>query len=311
MGKDHSSGLQNMTESFDQLVQKVDSHGNLLRAWRLTGGVSAQVTALEVGYADGSVKKWIARQHGEADRQQNPQIAEDEFRLLRSLKTAGLPVPAPLYVDHDLFPHPVIVSEFIDGTTEMHRSQLPEFAAHLAAIHRIDKRNFPHLPLQTDIYTGEIRNRPTELDESLDEGRIRDALEAAGTLPEMNESVLLHGDYWQGNVLWRDERLVGIIDWEDAKMGDPLADIANTRLEMLWAFGIEGMQEFTHCYQRLMPHVDLTYLPCWDLYTALRPAHRLSEWAGGDEQREQKMREGHHLFVAQAFANLPGGQSSL
>jgi aminoglycoside phosphotransferase (APT) family kinase protein len=35
---------------------------------------------------------------------------------------------------------------------------------------------------------------------------------------------LLHGDYWPDNTLWRDGRLVCVIDWEDAALGDPLAD---------------------------------------------------------------------------------------
>jgi aminoglycoside phosphotransferase (APT) family kinase protein len=34
-------------------------------------------------------------------------------------------------------------------------------------------------------------------------------------------------------VLWRDGRIVAVIDWEDAQVGDPLADLANTRLELL------------------------------------------------------------------------------
>jgi aminoglycoside phosphotransferase (APT) family kinase protein len=38
---------------------------------------------------------------------------------------------------------------------------------------------------------------------------------------------VLHGDYWPGNVLWRDGRLVGVIGWEEAAFGDPLADLAN------------------------------------------------------------------------------------
>jgi aminoglycoside phosphotransferase (APT) family kinase protein len=39
--------------------------------------------------------------------------------------------------------------------------------------------------------------------------------------------VLLHGDFWPGNALWRDGALVAILDWEDAAIGDPLADVAN------------------------------------------------------------------------------------
>ena len=46
---------------------------------------------------------------------------------------------------------------------------------------------------------------------------IRDALEAVWPLGSRNADKLMHGDYWPGNTLWKDGRLVGIIDWEDAE----------------------------------------------------------------------------------------------
>ena len=48
-------------------------------------------------------------------------------------------------------------------------------------------------------------------------------------------------------------RLVGVIDWEDAALGDPLADLANSRLEILWAFGDEAMERFTREYAVYAP----------------------------------------------------------
>src|SRR5690349_20160017 len=84
---------------FAKLVQTIDPQNTLLQAWELKGGVSAQVTALEVQGADGQRVKWIVRQHGAIDRQHNPHIARDEFRLLQQLHSAGLAVPQPHYVD--------------------------------------------------------------------------------------------------------------------------------------------------------------------------------------------------------------------
>ncbi len=37
-------------------------------------------------------------------------------------------------------------------------------------------------------------------------------------------SVLVHGDYWLGNMLVDDDRIVGIIDWETAHRGSPVQD---------------------------------------------------------------------------------------
>src|SRR3954465_13802407 len=84
---------------FEQLVQKLDPQSKLLRAWELKGGVSAQVTALEIERPDGQTQKMIVRRHGAVDLQQNPQIAADEFKLLQITQSAGLATPAPYYVD--------------------------------------------------------------------------------------------------------------------------------------------------------------------------------------------------------------------
>jgi aminoglycoside phosphotransferase (APT) family kinase protein len=89
-------------------------------------------------------------------------------------------------------------------------------------------------------------------------------------LPEpQNKIALLHGDFWPGNSLWQDGQLTAVIDWEDALLGDPLIDLAQSRSEIAWIFGPEAMENFTHHYQQQMP-LDYTALPYWDLCAALR-----------------------------------------
>ena len=156
---------------------------------------------------------------------------------------------------------------------------------------------------QTKIWAEKLARRPNTLDESLSEGRIRAALQAVWSLPRHNPSALLHGDFWPGNLLWQHARLAAVIDWEDAALGDPLSDLANSRLEILWAFGLEAMQAFTQGYQAAMPTLDFADLPYWDLCAALKPAHKLSDW-GLSPAQERMMRERHTVFVAQALSKL-------
>lgn len=297
-------------EPFQRLVHRFAPGSTLLRVWPLIGGVSANVTALEIARSDGQRQRVIARRHGAVDLRQNPRIAADEFRLLQRLRAAGIPCPTPYYLDEsgEIFPTPVIVVEYIDGAPEFAPADLPsalrQLASLLAAIHAVDyaQHDLSFLPSQTDRYTEKLRNRPAMLDDSLDEGRIRDALEAVWPMPQHNHSVLLHGDFWPGNTLWRDGELLAIIDWEDAAIGDPLADLGNSRLEILWAYGVEAMETFTRFYLALNP-IDVTNLPYWDLCAALKPASKLADWAG-DAATEARMRSGHRTFVTQAFDQL-------
>jgi aminoglycoside phosphotransferase (APT) family kinase protein len=118
----------------------------------------------------------------------------------------------------------------------------------------------------------------------------------------VNASVLLHGDFWPGNLLWRDGALAAVIDWEDAQVGDPLADLGNSRLEFLWALGHEAMTGLTNRYLALTA-IDTGALPYWDLVAALRPCGKLADW-GLEPATEQRMRQRHAWFVDQAFKGL-------
>jgi aminoglycoside phosphotransferase (APT) family kinase protein len=121
---------------------------------------------------------------------------------------------------------PHIVLEYVEGETEFAPANLPDFlsqfAAHLSRIHQIEasKSEMAFLPKFEERVAKLLRGRLARVDEALDEGRIRSVLEKAWPFPQRNASVLLHGDFWPGNTLWKDGQLVAIIDWEDAASGD-------------------------------------------------------------------------------------------
>ena len=294
-------------DAMRQLARRLEPGGLLRRSWPLAGGVSAEVTAFEIERLDGRPRRLILRRHGEEDRRRNPDIGRDEFRLLQIAQAHGLVAPKPLLFDEScqLFPTPILVIDWVDGETEFAPLDLDGFlaqaAAQLAKIHSMN--NPEELSFLPQHECGRDAGH-TELDASLGEGDIREALATAGPVPQVNQRVLLHGDYWPGNILWKDGVLAAVIDWEDAAVGDPRDDLANARLEMLWAFGTEAMQAFTERYDS-MTAFDLTALPYWDLCAALRPCGKMAGWPL-DAAAEQRMRERHRLFVAQALLALRG-----
>lgn len=300
-----------IVENFEQIVQNFAPQAKLLRAWKLTGGVSAQVTALEISLPDGQTQKYIVRQHGAIDLAQNPDIATDEFKLLSALHSAGLPVPQPYFVDTSakIFDAPYIVLEFIDGETDFAPANLDDFlrqmASVLAQIHRLDlaQHDLSFLPTRDAGISGWLKNPPATLDETLQESRIRHTLGSAWRFPNMNPAGLLHGDYWVGNLLWKNGELTGVVDWEDATLGDPLSDLAVSRLEVLWAFGADAMHTYTRHYQAAMPALDYANLPLWDIYAASRPLGKIDTW-GLDDNTIATMRERHYWFVNAAFKLL-------
>ena len=235
------------------------------------------MTGFEIESGEGSRERLVLRRHGARDLAANPHVAADEFQLLGVLASAGIPVPAPRFLDAtgELFSTPCLVVEFVDGaapTTADEQAVAAQLAAILAAIHQIAS-------------TAAISFLPDRRIE--DPGRPR------------NSPVLLHGDFRPGNTLWKVGRLVAVIDWEDAAIGDPLADVANARLELLWAYGADAMNDFTDACAKQAADLDLAALPDWDPRADRRLTPRLPEW-GLDAATERAMRKRSEAFAAQA-----------
>lgn len=293
---------------FERLVYKMDPQNQLLRTWTLQGGVSAKITALEILSPNQQTKKMVVRQYGEATLKQNLHVAENEFKLLKLLQSENLPIPQPYFLDEsrEILATPYVVIEFIDGQHGHMPAHVEDFlfqfAGCLARIHRVDcsKRNFDFLPKQKSKYVKKLSEQPANSDESWSENRVRGTLKT--TFPQNNQDVLLHGDFWPRNTLWREEQLVAVIDWENAALGEPLSDLANARLEILWAFGWQAMHDFTSEYKTIMSSLDFTTLAHWDLYAAMRLS-TFPQW-GLSVAVEKNMHKQHSAFVKQALTSL-------
>jgi aminoglycoside phosphotransferase (APT) family kinase protein len=299
--------------AFSEVLGRVDPALRLVSSRDLVGGISAQVTALEAVSPAGLAASLVIRQYGDRDRQHDPQIAAHEYHLLSLLHAAGLRVPRPLLADESgtILPGPYLVIEYVDGDAMIDPAMAPvppaavisQLAAELARIHdaAVTLGDVPYLADMTDHATSRIRDRPTVPDESLSEPGVRAALEPIWPPPVVNEPVLLHGDYWPGNTLWRDGALLAVIDWENAATGDPVADVGNARMEMCIGLGAAAATEFTRQYRALRPGVDLSTLPHWDLYAALRHAGRMGTW-GLPAAELARLQTGHRQFVTMITA---------
>jgi aminoglycoside phosphotransferase (APT) family kinase protein len=311
-----TSARQPGPDALRRLLRAVDPDLTLVRAQALTGGVSAQVTRIDAVLPDGTADRLVLRQYGAPNLRSDPHVAAHEYQLLTLLHAAGLPVPRPRHADESraILPVPLLLIDFVDGTAVTEPSQLTgpradfsgQLAAALASIHRagIAPSDVPHLADIRSIATTRIGTWPTSLDEALDEAAVRATLARTWPPPQVNQPVVLHGDYWTGNTLWQDGTLLCVIDWEDAVLGDPLADVANARMELTMAFSAAAATEFTRQYCELMPSLDLTALTHWDLYAALRHAGRMTGW-GLAPPDLARLQAGHREFTTAALAQLP------
>lgn len=146
-------------------------------------------------------------------------------------------VPVPVFVGDpgDGYPYRWYVSPWLDGANPEVAGDLCPLAAQLAAVvvalQRVDvagapspapgRRSGPMLP--ADEHT---RERAEELRGETDVDALLEVWqEGLDAPPFAGPPVWVHGDLADGNLLVRDGRLTGIIDWGGAVAGDPAVDL--------------------------------------------------------------------------------------
>jgi len=267
----------------------------------LKGGVSADVTLLDIEEVDGSRRDCVLREHS-ATHSGHP--AELEFALQRSLHAMGLPVAGALAFSSGdrVQEKPWVLIDYIEGSTDIHQAQaqrcIVAMAEQLAAIHEAATDMLPDLPLRTD-------PQPELLDFLAADARwsgLRAQIAAMGPQPFGSTASLLHGDYWPHNIIWKDAAIAAVIDWEDAAIGDPISDVACAQLELRYAFGIEGAALFVEAYAR-QRSVDPERLAWWQAYVAASGVSSMANW-GLEPERETHMRAIATQFVDEAAQTL-------
>lgn len=284
----------------------------------LPGGLSSWMIAIDVERPDDSRHRFVLRRGRRADAERETLPFGVEFALLGHLDAHDIPVPRPRTFDDSgrILPQAYIVLDHVAGTTPFSTEDPVRLAVQMAdvlsAIHDLDATHpmLPVLPQHVDqmqrwVISDLSRRAP---DPSLREDLVRRHLDEHWPPPPA-ERCLLHGDYFPGNIVWDGDAIAAVIDWEAAALGDPMADVAMTRLDLWWVFGEAVAETFTHRYVARTGRSTAT-LALWELVASLRPAGAISVWAsdlaahGRPDVSADSMRAAQHSYVDRALRRL-------
>ena len=238
------------------LVRAAAPGSRLAAVTALARGTSSRMLKVQLCQPAGECGTVVVRWRAGSDHGDQARVICAEASVLRSVRAASIPVPAVLYVDAAgcYLGAPAVVLEYITGEVGLHPADplaaAMELAGWLAAIHAVRP------PAALDL-------RPVE--------------RPPGLADQGEQPVLLHGDFWPGNTIWQDGRLAAIVDWEDAAVGDGLADVANARLELTWFWGEAAADAFTRSYGASAGR-SLAGLPAWDRHVAERKTTQIGRW---------------------------------
>lgn len=151
-----------------------------------------------------------------------------------TLLPAGAGVPSPVLAYRKLAGRPPTLEE---ATGNVSYAITQSVGAFLAELHRIPVETVHAAEVPTSepwfgAVADHVRNTLPTLHHLLTReefARIEVWWRTFQVDPRMRafDPVFRHGDIWFGNILVEGDRVTGIIDWEDAAIGDPALDLAN------------------------------------------------------------------------------------
>ncbi len=220
---------------------------------RSAGGFSSETWFLNVRTAAAPGSLVLRRQATVGPLE--PYDLAREVGVIEALQSSRVPVPRIrlFCTDSDVIGAPFVVMDRIEGTIPDYRTlpELPHWhdasnrsamgralVRTLVALHEVDWRSDPrletllpaHLRADTAPVIARVQAILAKLDEQVGRARIPPVLvEAAAWLreraPHGGDRVVVHGDYRVGNLIWQQNEIVGVLDWEGAGIGDPLEDL--------------------------------------------------------------------------------------
>lgn len=229
--------MDDLTERFEEWLRNVPAYerATIRSLAPVTGGASNLTYRVDLGNAPFAGAALRIQRNGGIFQ---PYDVLREAEVLRRLAASAVPIPRVIGIEADpsVLGAPFVVLEWIDAP---HMGEAgPEadfgaFTAMVAAIHSLDWRtlglDFLGVPASAaeatakELATVEARMRSFGLDSQPLLARALDVLETA--IPGDGTLSLCQGDINVFNYLFRERRVVGVVDWEQAHIGDCRSDV--------------------------------------------------------------------------------------
>jgi aminoglycoside phosphotransferase (APT) family kinase protein len=253
--------MNSVAEDLSQMAQA-------LNGWLQRQGIFALpvvgITELEGGKSNPTYliefknRKIVLRRRPLVTVVRSAHAIDREFQVLSALHPAGFAVPEPIAFcsDDTILGTHFYLMEFVEGRA-LRNGKLPSSSpsdrsaiygsliANLAALHRLDicKLGLKDYGKPGSYYARQISRWGGQQTETAairvpTLNRLKDFL--AATIPPVEKSVLVHGDYRIDNVIFdpNETTVLANIDWELSTIGDPLADLSYFLLS--WLMPIDG-----------------------------------------------------------------------
>jgi aminoglycoside phosphotransferase (APT) family kinase protein len=228
----------------------VGAGARVTRVRRLRNAWAAVMHAVDVEDRTGARHPLVLRRWARVDLTPDIGIVENEVATLGVIGDTALPVPRLVGADPrgEHADAPTVVMTRVPGRSTLAPADLDGYLAGLAGV----LREIHAVPVAPGILN---YFRPWSLDTVVQPPSWTTqpavwtrAIEIANRPVPVHERVLLHRDYWPGNVLWSRGQVSGVVDWSHSCRGPAAADVAHCRLNLALLFGLDAADRFTTRY---------------------------------------------------------------
>ncbi len=223
-----------------------------------------------------------------------------EQHVLRTLD--GLGGLAPVLLDGDLgahwSEHPTSVVSTLDGHADITPTDpdrwARELASALAVIHALPSEQLTGLP-SVLAYSGSSQSALN--------GPLAAAVRSRWAQVTAEPEVLTHSDYWSGNVVWRNGRLTGVVDWSGGARGPRGFDLGWCRLDLVLLFDEQIADVFLGAYEDAIVR-SVGNMALWDSWALARSHDGVESWVsnyaplGRPDLDEHELRRRHSRWTA-------------
>lgn len=253
-----------LASAYEWLGEMIGSIPTTISLQKLAGSTSSSLFLVQ-----SPTKKFVMRLLDNLEWLANERdLAAHEAAALQEAQKAGLAAPTLLaYSDQDVgFGFPVVLMSFLEGKVELcptdFSNWLENMAKELATIHR-------H---RADGFAWHYRtwvNRETVVPPvwTTIPNSWQRAIEQVRDKEPAYHPVWIHRDYHPANLLWKNGKISGIVDWINACCGPAGVDVAHCRTNLAMMFGRASADQFLQSYLRWADSFE--YHPYWDLDSLL------------------------------------------
>ena len=245
--------------------------------------------------------KYVVRRYQVFGNYDRGEKARREYKAFELMNHQGIPSSEPLLLDDTgtILGVPGIVERFVEGRLMLETPEDPigwarKAAAMLARIHSIPliegSRAFLLDGNREAVWFLYIPgDRPPDYMCAFPGGEVLWAL-IRDLRPDLKivSTVLTHGDFWEGNILWHEGEITAVLDWEEAAYGDPAIDVAYAIMNLYLRGLPDAADAFLNSYEAFRGQ-KLENLAFWQLVESVRPMVDPVDWNLAQDNHQERL----------------------